>query len=38
MKDSEIDRSTPDDALLVHEVFNHFDTIAHLDLGLLGHG
>jgi hypothetical protein len=38
MRDSGIERSTPDDALLIQEVFDHFNTVAHLDLGLLGHG
>ena len=30
--------SAPDDAFLIEEVIDHFDAIAHLDLGLFGHG
>ncbi len=30
--------SAPDDALLIEEIVDHFDAIAHLDLGLFRHG
>jgi hypothetical protein len=30
--------SAPDDAFLIEEVIDHFDAIAHLNLGLFGHG
>jgi hypothetical protein len=30
--------SAPDDALLIEEVIDDFDAIAHLDLSLFGHG
>src|SRR5512141_6838 len=30
--------STPDDALLIEEVIDYFDTVTHLNLGLFGHG
>ncbi len=29
--------SAPDDAFLIEEVIDHFDAVAHLNLGLLGH-